>query len=75
MVTANLLSTRSESAATVDLSPLRGSARSSGATARTATGDERERLWSMMSEIWPDYDKYAGTTDREIPVVVLTPDT
>lgn len=43
------------------------------ATARTVAGEERERLWSMMSEIWPDYDEYARKTDREIPVVVLTP--
>lgn len=45
------------------------------ATARTVTGEERQRLWSMMAEIWPDYDEYAKKTDREIPVVVLTPDT
>ena len=43
------------------------------ATARTVTAEERDRLWSMMSEIWPDYDEYARKTDREIPVVVLTP--
>lgn len=43
------------------------------ATARTATGDERSRLWAMMAGIWPDYDTYATRTDREIPVVVLTP--
>ena len=43
------------------------------ATARTATGEERERLWRMMAEIWPDYDSYAERTDREIPVVVLSP--
>ena len=43
------------------------------ATARDASGDERARLWSMMAEIWPDYDEYATKTDREIPVVVLTP--
>ena len=43
------------------------------ATARTASGEERERLWSDMAEIWPDYDEYAQKTDRRIPVVVLTP--
>jgi len=41
------------------------------ARARTAAGEERERLWRMMNEIWPDYDAYQGKTDREIPVVVL----
>jgi deazaflavin-dependent oxidoreductase (nitroreductase family) len=43
------------------------------ATARTATSEERTRLWRKMSEIWPDYDRYAEQTDREIPVVVLEP--
>jgi deazaflavin-dependent oxidoreductase (nitroreductase family) len=39
--------------------------------ARTATGDERDRLWRAMAEIWPQYDTYATRTDREIPVVVI----
>jgi proline iminopeptidase len=39
--------------------------------ARDAEGDERERLWELMAEIWPHYDEYATRTDREIPVVVL----
>jgi deazaflavin-dependent oxidoreductase (nitroreductase family) len=41
------------------------------ARARTATGEERERLWRKANEVWPDYDAYAKKTDREIPVVVL----
>jgi deazaflavin-dependent oxidoreductase (nitroreductase family) len=41
------------------------------ARARTAEGDERERLWKRMAEIWPAYDDYRQKTDREIPVVVL----
>jgi deazaflavin-dependent oxidoreductase (nitroreductase family) len=43
------------------------------AVARTASGEERSRLWSLMTAIWPDYDQYATRTEREIPVVVLTP--
>ena len=39
--------------------------------AREAEGEERERLWRAMTEIWPDYDDYQTKTDREIPVVVL----
>jgi deazaflavin-dependent oxidoreductase (nitroreductase family) len=39
--------------------------------ASVAEGEERARLWSLMTEVWPDYDKYQGKTDREIPVVVL----
>lgn len=41
------------------------------ARARTASGEERERLWRKANEVWPHYDEYAGKTDREIPVVVL----
>jgi proline iminopeptidase len=41
------------------------------ARARTAEGEERERLWRKMNEIWPHYDEYAQKTDRLIPVVVL----
>ena len=36
-----------------------------------AEGQERERLWSKMTEAWPDYDEYQQKTDREIPVVVF----
>ena len=43
------------------------------ARARTASGEERERLWRKANEVWPHYDEYAQKTDREIPVVVLEP--
>ena len=43
-------------------------------TARTADSEERGRLWSQMAEIWPAYNDYATKTDREIPVVVITPE-
>ena len=41
------------------------------ARARTAEGEERARLWKLMTGIWPDYDQYQQRTDRQIPVVVL----
>jgi proline iminopeptidase len=41
------------------------------ARARDAEGDERERLWRRLNEIWPHYDEYQTKTDRTIPVVVL----
>jgi deazaflavin-dependent oxidoreductase (nitroreductase family) len=41
------------------------------ARARVAEGDERAKLWSLMAEVWPDYDNYRTKTDREIPVVVI----
>jgi deazaflavin-dependent oxidoreductase (nitroreductase family) len=44
------------------------------ATARTATGAERERLWRLMTGIWPNFDVYQSRTERVIPVVVLEPD-
>jgi deazaflavin-dependent oxidoreductase (nitroreductase family) len=42
-------------------------------TARTATSEEKPRLWGLVTEVWPNYDVYQTRTDREIPVVVLTP--
>ncbi|MET8310142.1 nitroreductase family deazaflavin-dependent oxidoreductase [Micromonospora sp. NPDC005173] len=41
------------------------------ARARTATAEEKPRMWSTMAAIWPAYDDYQAKTDREIPVVVL----
>ncbi|MEV6244262.1 nitroreductase family deazaflavin-dependent oxidoreductase [Lentzea sp. NPDC051838] len=41
------------------------------ARARTAGPDERDRLWKLMNEVWPNYTEYQKLTDREIPVVVL----
>ncbi|MEB4209572.1 nitroreductase family deazaflavin-dependent oxidoreductase [Mycobacterium sp. 94-17] len=41
------------------------------ATARTAEGSERERLWRLAADAWPSYDTYQQRTDRVIPVVVL----
>lgn len=43
------------------------------ATARTASDDQKARLWPMMAEIWPDYDAYEAKTERDIPLVVLAP--
>jgi deazaflavin-dependent oxidoreductase (nitroreductase family) len=41
------------------------------ARARTATPDEKPRLWQLMTSIWPHYDGYQAKTTREIPVVIL----
>jgi deazaflavin-dependent oxidoreductase (nitroreductase family) len=41
--------------------------------ARTAHEAERERLWQLMTQVWPAYDEYKERTAREIPVVVLEP--
>lgn len=39
--------------------------------ARTAEGDERQRLWDLMVEKWPAYNDYQRKTSRQIPVVVF----
>jgi deazaflavin-dependent oxidoreductase (nitroreductase family) len=39
--------------------------------AREAEGEERDRLWKKMTEVWPAYDDYQKRTDRRIPIVVL----
>lgn len=41
--------------------------------ARTARADEKPRLWAIMRAVWPNYDAYQARTDRDIPVVVLSP--
>jgi deazaflavin-dependent oxidoreductase (nitroreductase family) len=41
------------------------------AQARTATPEEKARLWPIMLEKWPAYDDYQQKTDRDIPVVIL----
>ena len=41
--------------------------------ARTASDDEKPRLWQIVTEVWPNYDVYQTRTDRAIPVVVLSP--
>jgi len=40
---------------------------------RTASDDEKPRLWRIMTDVWPNYDAYQTRTDRSIPVVVLSP--
>jgi F420H(2)-dependent quinone reductase len=39
--------------------------------ARDAEGEERERLWRALADLYPGYDRYAQKTSRRIPVVVL----
>lgn len=41
--------------------------------AKTAAAADKPRLWQIMTEIWPNYDVYQTRTEREIPVVVLSP--
>lgn len=41
------------------------------ATARVATAEEKNRLWSTMTTIFPLYRTYQAGTDRDIPLVIL----
>jgi len=41
--------------------------------AETAPAEQRARLWTLMTQVYPGYDAYQTKTSREIPVVVLTP--
>ena len=36
-----------------------------------AAGEDRERLWRRMADMYKGYDGYAQKTTRQIPVVVL----
>jgi deazaflavin-dependent oxidoreductase (nitroreductase family) len=39
--------------------------------ARTAEGEERERIWTKQKEAAPNFAEYEAKTDRVIPVVIL----
>lgn len=41
--------------------------------AREAGDDERERLWPMCVDTYPDFAVYQARTERTIPVLVLSP--
>lgn len=41
------------------------------ARARTATPEEKPRLWEMMAKMFPNYNEYQAKTERDIPVVIL----
>ncbi len=41
--------------------------------ARVADPEERAALWPRLVELYADFEVYQATTDREIPVVILSP--
>ena len=43
------------------------------ARARTASSEEKPRLWQLMTKIFPPYENYQAKASREIPVVILEP--
>lgn len=42
-------------------------------TAATASAEEKAGYWSQLVAMYSDFNNYQSWTDREIPVVVLTP--
>jgi F420H(2)-dependent quinone reductase len=41
--------------------------------ARVANAQERERLWPMVVDLYSSYEDYQRRTEREIPLVILSP--
>jgi len=41
--------------------------------ARITEGDERARLWNLMTDYYAPYTVYQAAKDRQIPVVVCDP--
>lgn len=43
------------------------------ADASIASSAQKQKLWDEMVSIWPAYADYRVKTDRDIPIVILTP--
>ncbi len=43
-------------------------------TARQADAEESKRLWAIIAEKYKNFVGYQKRTEREIPIVILTPD-
>jgi deazaflavin-dependent oxidoreductase (nitroreductase family) len=43
------------------------------ATWREAGGTEREKVWNFMVDCFPFYARYQASTDRVLPLVMMTP--
>jgi deazaflavin-dependent oxidoreductase (nitroreductase family) len=41
--------------------------------ASTGGPDEKARLWKIVTDVWPNYDVYQSRTERQIPIVKLSP--
>jgi F420H(2)-dependent quinone reductase len=41
--------------------------------ARRASDAEKAQLWPRLLAIYPDYDDYQARTERNIPVMILSP--
>ncbi len=43
--------------------------------AREASADEKAQLWPRLVDMFPDYAVYQSRTERQIPVIILSPST
>jgi len=43
------------------------------AKGRIASAEERRRLWPEITRLYPQYIRYQSQTQREIPLVILSP--
>lgn len=41
--------------------------------AHVAEGDEKADWWAEATKVWPSYDDYQRSTERQIPLIVLDP--
>ena len=42
-------------------------------SSREPEGAERKAVWQYMEDCFPPYEAYQAATDREIPIIMLTP--
>lgn len=49
--------------------------RSSSMRARRASDDEKVDYWPRLTAMYPDFDDYQARTERNIPVMILSPRT
>jgi deazaflavin-dependent oxidoreductase (nitroreductase family) len=42
--------------------------------ARTATPEEKARLWPLMTAVFPRYDELQAKTRRKIPLIIVEPE-
>lgn len=42
-------------------------------TVRQVEGEEKAHWWGVATAVWPSFDDYQASTERVIPVFVLTP--
>lgn len=42
--------------------------------ARRATPEEKVELWPVVRAVYPDFDEYQARTDRDIPILICTPE-